>query len=271
MTQEVWVCAHPYLLSIAEFHAQIEKAASSLPSALACIPKWSDYEPEYVTGVPLLRSCRSTIDLSLVEATVLTLIRNLRSAPLPDKMRQDILNLQAELSTYPRASQAFVTCLFDQDAQAPKHFGFLRFLGWTQMARYLSGVVDAFSKWRDEERWLRQYCPTCGSLPSMAQLVGIDPGRLRYLCCGCCGTRWQYRRTGCPFCENKDDNQLSVLAVEGENELRIDHCESCGGYIKTYNGSGNESLLLADWTSLHLDIIAQNQGLHRSAISLYEI
>jgi FdhE protein len=59
--------------------------------------------------------------------------------------------------------------------------------------------------------------------------------------------------------------------VEGEGKLRIDHCESCGGYTKTYNGSGNESLLLADWTSLHLDVIALNQGLHRSAASLYEL
>jgi len=46
--------------------------------------------------------------------------------------------------------------------------------------------------------------------------------------------------------------------------------ESCGGYIKTYNGSGNESLLLADWTSLHLDVITRDRGLHRSAASLYE-
>lgn len=271
MTQDAWLTAHPYLLSVAEFHAQVEKAAASLPLASACIPNWSDYEPEYLAGVPLLRSCRSTINLSLVEKNVMALLRNLRSASFPDKVVQDIRDLLAELSHYPRALQAFVASLFDQDAKAPKYFGLLRFLGWTETARYLSRVVDSFGKWRYEDRWLRRYCPTCGSLPAMAQLVGVDPGRLRFLSCGCCGTRWQYRRTGCPFCENKDDKQLSVLAVEGEKELRIDQCESCGGYIKTYNGSGNESLLLADWTSLHLDVIAQNRGLIRSADSLYEM
>jgi len=271
MTQEAWLAAHPYLLSVAEFHAAVEKAAQGLPSALACIPDWSNYESDYLAGVPLLRSCHSSIDLSLVEAAVVALLRNLASVPLPDKLVQDIQNLQAVLRNYPRASQAFVACLLDQDAEAPKYFGLFRYLGWTEMTRYLSRVVDAFGKWRDEERWLRRYCPTCGSPPAMAQLIGIDPGRLRFLSCGCCGTRWQYRRTGCPFCENSDDHRLNVLMVEGEKELRIDHCESCSGYIKTYNGSGNESLLLADWTSLHLDIIAREQGLNRSAASLYEI
>ena len=103
----------------------------------------------------------------------------------------------------------------------------------------------------------------------MAQLVGIDPGRLRLLSCGRCRTR--YRRTGCPFCENRDDHRLAVLDVEGEDGLRIDYCESCRGYLKTYNGVGHETILLADWTSLHLDVIARDRGLKRLAGSLYEL
>ena len=41
--------------------------------------------------------------------------------------------------------------------------------------------------------------------------------------------------------------------------LRIDHCESCRGYLKTYDGQGNETLWLADWSSLHLDLIAHDR------------
>ena len=137
------------------------------------------------------------------------------------------------------------------------------------MARYLRPVVNAFDGWRDEDRWLRRYCPTCGSLPAMAQLVGADPGRKRLLSCGCCGTRWQFKRTGCPFCET-DAQRLASVTIEGEGGLRIDHCESCGGYLKTYDGQGNEALLLSDWSSLHLDLIAHDRGLKRLAASLYE-
>ena len=132
-------------------------------------------------------------------------------------------------------------------------------------------MVVAFEKWRDEERWLRNDCPTCGSMPAMAQLAGSDPGRLRLLSCGCCGTRWRFRRTGCPFCENDDDHRLAVLSVEGEAGLRIDYCERCDGYLKTYGGTGNETFLMADWTSLHLDILARDRGLKRLAASLYEM
>jgi FdhE protein len=99
-------------------------------------------------------------------------------------------------------------------------------------------------------------------------LVGVDPGRMRLLSCGCCGTRWRFNRTGCPFCEN-DSQRLASVAVEGE-PTRIDHCESCGGYLKTYDGQGHETLLLSDWSSLHLDLIAHDRGLKRLAGSLYD-
>ena len=62
-----------------------------------------------------------------------------------------------------------------------------------------------------------------------------------------------------------------MLDVDGEDGLRIDYCESCRGYLKTYNGEGNENVLLADWTSLHLDLAARDRGLKRLAASLYEI
>jgi FdhE protein len=103
----------------------------------------------------------------------------------------------------------------------------------------------------------------------MGQLVGVDPGRLRFLSCGCCNTRWRYRRTGCPFCENVDDHKLAILSVQGQSGLRIDYCQTCRGYLKTYNGQGEESTLLADWTSLHLDILARDRGLLSLAASLY--
>ena len=61
------------------------------------------------------------------------------------------------------------------------------------------------------------------------------------------------------------------MTVEGERGLRIDYCESCKGYLKTYDGEGSETVLLADWTSIHLDVIASDHGLKRLAASLYEL
>ncbi len=159
--------------------------------------------------------------------------------------------------------------LLGDDTLTPSSPGLLRYVGWTAMTRFLRPVVTAFDGWRDEERWLRRYCPTCGSLPAMAQLAGVDPARRRLLSCGCCATRWQFKRTGCPFCET-DSQRLTSVTIDAEPGLRIDYCESCRGYLKTYVGEGDETLMLSDWSSLHLDLIANDRGLKKLASSLYE-
>jgi FdhE protein len=146
----------------------------------------------------------------------------------------------------------------------------LRYAGWLARSAALAPLVEAFAGWRDDDRWLRPYCPTCGSPPAMAQLVGTDPGRRRLLVCGCCATRWRYSRTGCPFCDTQS-HRLASFGVDGEGGLRIDYCETCRGYLKTYNGQGSEDVLLADWTSLHIDLAARERGLKRLAASLYEL
>jgi FdhE protein len=271
MTQNVWLVEHPYLQLVAEFHAQVDKAVASLQTSLACVPNWEEYVRDFRAGVPLLQSYAFTIDLRQIEIFVESLIDSLASTHLPDILAEEVQGLDAELRRDPHAVQRAVAWLLDLDVSPGRHSGLLRYLAWTVMARYLSKVVDTFGRWREEDHWLRRYCPMCGSPPAMAQLVGIDPGRLRLLYCGCCHTRWRFRRTGCPFCENEDDHRLAALAVEGEKGLRIDYCESCKGYIKTYDGSGNDSILLADWTSLHLDVIAHDHGLKRLAASLYEL
>ena len=192
-------------------------------------------------------------------------------APLPGKLAQETSALDSELRGDPDAPRRAVTWLLDRDVYASACPGLLRYLGWTVLARYLhlSWMRSLDGGTRSDGSAATARLADHG--PAMAQLVGTDPGRLRLLSCGCCKTRWRYRRTGCPFCENQNDHRLAVLAVEGEGGLRIDYCEACRGYLKTYDGEGSENVLLADWTSLHLDIIAHDRGLIRSAASLYEV
>ena len=182
-----------------------------------------------------------------------------------DDFREGIPLLQS--SDAPRLIAAW---LLGEETFDPPSPGLLRYLGWTATSRYLSPLVDAFGRWRDEERWHRKYCPTCGSAPAMGQLIGVDPGRQRFLSCGGCGSRWRYRRTQCPFCEN-DSQRLAILAVQGEAGLRIDYCEACKGYLKTCDGQGDEAVQMLDWTSIHLDLAARDRGLVRMAASLYEV
>jgi FdhE protein len=271
MTQDAWLTEHPYLSLVADFDAKVASAAASIPSATVNVPNWHDYIGDYRAGIPLLRSSHVAIDLEPAGALLVSLVENLASQPMPAGLASQRQDLQIQLRGEMNALRRTVGWLLESDEFEPAHPGLLRYLGWTALALHLRPLVDAFNSWRDEEHWLRGYCPTCGSPPAMAQLVGVDPGRLRLLSCGCCNTRWRYRRIACPFCDTPDDHRLSALAIEGEKYLRIDYCQSCRAYLKTYNGAGSESLFLADWTSLYLDVIARDRGLKRSANSLYEL
>jgi FdhE protein len=269
MTPDLWVEAHPYLRPVAELSAEVDRAAAGIDVLDACLPDWDDYRADFLAGVPLVSSADAGVDLEPGGRMAVALLERLASAASPGRLATETRALDAELRREPDVPRRIAYFAIGDETLAPPFPGLLRYVAWTAMARFLRPVVNAFDGWRDEERWLRRYCPTCGSLPAMAQLAGVEPGRRRLLSCGCCGTRWQFKRTGCPFCDT-DSQRLASVAIEGEPGLRIDHCESCGGYLKTYDGEGHESLLLSDWSSLHLDLIAQDRGLKRLAASLYE-
>src|SRR5258707_256333 len=270
MTQDAWVISHPYLQPVAFIHAQVknERAGATAPNS-EMLP-WDDYIRDFLAGVSLLWSSAVAIDCLPAEKMIRSKVELLTASPMP-QIVNEIRIVEAELRGELAAPHRVVAWLLGEDTFASRSPGLLRYIGWTALSQYLRPLVDEFAKWRGEDRWLRSYCPTCGSPPAMAQLVGSDPGRQRFLSCGCCGTRWRYQRTKCPFCESQDDHRISIVTVEGEGGLRIDYCESCRGYLKTYDGEGNETVMLVDWTSIHLDLIARDRGLKRLAASLYEL
>jgi len=270
LTRESWLEAHAYLQPVAAFCAEVDRAAAEIETRSPGIPSFEDYSGDFQEGVPLLQSSQARIDLEPAGKAVRLLVQKLASGSSSKRIAADASALDAELRREPEALRHIVDWLIGDESFTPPAPGLLRYLGWTVLSRYLCPMRAAFDRWRDDERWLRNYCPTCGSAPAMAQLVGLDQGRKRLLVCGRCDTRWLFKRTECPFCGN-DPQRLAILSVEGEAGLRIDYCESCKGYLKAYAGEGNEAVLLSDWSSLHLDLLAHDRGLKRLAASLYEL
>lgn len=271
MTQDGWLAEHPYLQPLASLHTIVNIAMAEVPVVSPLVPEWDCYAGDFHAGLPLLQSSRAAIDLKPAARTIVLLVEKLASSSSPGTLAEDSRTLHAELCLNCDAPRLAVDWLLYDQTFACSDPGLLRYCGWTALETFLRPLREAFDKWREEEQWLRCYCPMCGSLPAMAHLVGRDSARQRFLLCGRCGTRWRYQRTDCPFCESRNHHRLAVLAIEGEGGLRIDHCEFCGGYLKTYDGEGDEEVLLADWTSIHLDILAQDRGLKRLATSLYEL
>jgi FdhE protein len=270
VTVEGWLESHPYLGGLGRLAAAVDAAAAGIEIPRAAIPDWAAYENDFRAGVPLLESPNARIDLEPVGNLAAALAERFAAVSPDIAAGENASRAAAELRREPGLSRRFGAWLLWWTELTVSSPGLLRFAGWSAMSRYLAPVVAAFAGWRDEERWLRADCPTCGSPPAMAQLIGAETGRVRFFSCGACRTRWRYGRTGCPFCGN-DQQKLAAVAVEGEGGLRIDYCEGCSGYLKTYDGLGNEDLFLADWTSLHLDFAARDRGLQRKAASLFDL
>jgi FdhE protein len=258
-----WIEGHPYLEGVAAFQALVEDAAAGV-APLARRPAWDAYAADLAAGVPLLRSARAGLDVAPDGAAALrTIAGRVAAAELPPAIAGAARALDEALRE-PRAAEAAIAWLVcgSPEKGGPEGAGLVRYLGWTALQHVLAPLLAEFGRWRDEERWGRGECPTCGSAPAMGG---------RQLACGCCRTRWTYKRVACPFCGNEDANRLGVLELDQEPALRLDVCEECKGYVKTYTGTRDLELVLSDWPTLHLDVLARDRGYQRRGASLYEL
>jgi FdhE protein len=272
--RQTWLAAHPWLAPIARFEAVVQEAALRVDPPSLEPARRAAGEDAAGAGVPLLMF-GSTGRITSAAAYVLGQVaeRTAQTYP-PGDLADAFEEVRDELRRDPRQRVRVIEWLA-LGAPAPDaartHPGLLRFLGWTALSR----VLDPLSRGRaaDEERWGHGSCPTCGSLPLLAHLARAQgaSSSTRFLACACCRTRWRYPRIGCPFCASDSPERLHVLELEDGAPLRIDACDRCKGYLKTYVGEGDEDLFLTDWATLHLDLLARNRGYRRLGASLYEL
>lgn len=114
------------------------------------------------------------------------------------------------------------------------------------------------------DTWLKGYCPVCGSLPALLLLQG-EGERRGY--CSWCGTLWALHRLQCPYCDNRDHETLGYLYIEAEPHHRVQYCEKCRHYYKQIDLRERlypAFLPLEEWTTLHLDLLAQRAGWSQS-------
>lgn len=272
-SRERWIEAHPYLEGIADFQELVEHAAAGA-APLEVRPDWEAYAADLAAGVPLLQSPRAALDVAPAAGEALAVVvAGVAAADLPPTLAEPARRLEASLRRDPRAARAAIAWLLcgAPEKGEPGTGGLARHLGWTALQQVLAPLVAEFGRWRDEERWRRGVCPTCGAAPGVGALVVEGEGRRRELACGCCRTRWAFERVACPFCGSEDAEALGVLEVAQEPGLRLDVCEGCKGYVKTYAGAGAPELFLADWPTLHLDLLARERGYRRLGATLYEL
>jgi FdhE protein len=274
MTEERWLELHRYLEPIARLQRLVDEAAAAIPAAALAAPRWESYAADLADGVPLLASAAHGLDAVPPAADALrALCERLAEAPLPGTLAGPVHALRDALRRSPGEARRVVewTLAGAEPGGAPEGAGVASFLAWTALRTALAPVLADFGRWRGD-RWTRSACPTCGAQPAMAQLVADGELRQRHLACGRCATRWRYRRVACPHCQNEAADRLGALELDEDGAaLRLDYCDDCKGYVKTYAAEGDEALLLADWSTLHLDALAAGRGLRRAGASLYAL
>jgi formate dehydrogenase accessory protein FdhE len=135
-----------------------------------------------------------------------------------------------------------------------------------------AGRVDPLSS----DQWGGRACPACGDLPQCSAIIeesgGFMQGAPRYLICGRCASWWAFPRAVCPSCGEDDSRKLGPYVSEEWEYARIDVCDTCRSYVKTFDLRKKEVAgvipLVDDVATLALDVWAHETGLTRPAVSL---
>jgi FdhE protein len=110
--------------------------------------------------------------------------------------------------------------------------------------------------------WEKGYCPVCGGFAKLGEYRGLE--QIRLLRCSLCAAEWPFPRLRCPGCGQRDHRQLGFLHVDGEeNKCRAATCDGCRIYVKMVSTLGPLApleLLVTDVATVHLDLIAADQG-----------
>lgn len=110
-------------------------------------------------------------------------------------------------------------------------------------------------------------CPFCGGAPSLGALRdgGEMEGARRFLVCALCGEEWAFARLRCPACSEEDPYKLPSFRADTHAGVRIEVCETCRRYVKSFDLSEDARPIpeVDDLLSLSLDLWARAQGFER--------
>lgn len=124
--------------------------------------------------------------------------------------------------------------------------------------------------------WTGSACPACGG-SAQVSVIAEESGEFmagspRSLVCSRCASWWSFPRATCVACRLDDSRQLFAYCSEDRPWARIDGCERCRTYIKTFDLRQETARdvipLVDDLATLVLDVWATSRGLHRAVRSV---
>jgi len=119
-------------------------------------------------------------------------------------------------------------------------------------------------------QYSRSLCPLCGSRPQFAVLRPEGDGGKRHLACSLCLTEWEFRRIICPVCDEVDPFKLPRYSPEDPIAVRVDACDTCKSYLKSFDMTVNGLLVpeVDEIATVPLDLWASQHGYHKFQLNL---
>jgi len=219
-------------------------------------------------GFPLLDKQALKFDVGLAKGLFKKMSQILRNR-VPEDIEQinqalktKELNIESLLKNALRENGNYINNVAQKLRVKP---AVISFLVKNTLKPFFEVYAESTKDYVDQQHWLRNYCPICGSKPFMAELHGKE--RKKILVCSVCGYKWRFIRTRCPFCGTHIPQGFKYFYTEKEGKAwRVEVCDNCKKYMKTFDTvEAGEQLIpdIDDIGTLYLDMIAENEGYKR--------
>jgi FdhE protein len=145
----------------------------------------------------------------------------------------------------------------------------LSFLVQASLTPSLEALAQKLNEKRDSERiWEHGTCPVCGGLPLIGRLK--EKEGFKHLTCAFCHTEYRVPRISCPYCGEREQQNLLLFDSPDEPGFKVETCKSCKMYIKTADFRDLDRIslpLFDDLESLPMDVLAREEGYTRPTVS----
>ena len=241
-------------------------------SWLTCSPDLETWDQRRQAGFPLLSRDALQIDADEVDQFVALLIDNLINLGQEGGAELKLIR-QALESKDIAIDKLLIACLEKDRTPFEEVAGRLEIP--PALLEYVCSTALSFGlqQWRENsprpqlDGWQEGYCPICGGIPAMGELVG-EEGQKR-LHCSICANGWDVIRLKCSYCGNQETNNLEYFTAEGDTGYRVGICRKCSCYLKVVDSRElGEGLPMdvEDLNTMHLDLLAQKEGFAKGKI-----
>lgn len=261
-----WIKERPFLKEYMELHLAIDDVFLNTQVdelILADIKKCKD---EFNQGTELINIKDFEIfEVELAERVFRELPSIAESYNFPEKLSKSIKDIGRYLVAHDNFPNLAIGKALNQESfedfeKQGLNAGLVLLFAQKSIEKAIQTYHKTVSDFLEENHWYKKTCPVCGGVPTMAVLRKGKGGRVKYLVCGTCKTEWSIKRVECPYCDNDKQENIRIIEFDAEKDLRIDTCDACKSYIKTYTGNSIDDIAMRDFASIHIDIASKQTG-----------